>query len=256
MTGVVHLVGAGPGDPGLLTVRARELLDEADVVVHDRLVSAAVLALVPATTLRVDVGKAPGGPSTTQREIIELLVRLARAGRTVVRLKGGDPFVFGRGAEECLALRAAGVPFTVVPGVTAGTAGPLSAGIPITHRGLARSVAFVAGHDTGGRPIDWSVVARMDTVVVYMAGRAAARVAAQLIEGGRAPSTPVALIAAATLPGQEVWQADLRSVARGGFDGHPGPARPAMLVVGSTVALSAELGSLDGAADVADRPAG
>jgi uroporphyrin-III C-methyltransferase len=238
-TGVVHLVGAGPGDPGLLTIRGLRLLETADVVVHDRLVSDGVLALIPAGRLRIDVGKAAGGRSTPQAEINAMLIRLARAGKDVVRLKGGDPFVFGRGGEEVLALRAAGVEVDVVPGVTAGIAGPAAAGIPVTHRGLARSVAFVTGEtgtDAGGAPVDWAAVAGVDTVVVYMAGRTARTIADQLLVAGRASTTPVAVVIDATLPTETVRRMDLGRLAHAG----PGPldGRPVLLVVGEVAALA------------------
>lgn len=238
MNGIVHLVGAGPGDPELLTIRAQRLLASADVVVHDRLVSGAILDLVPEDRPRIDVGKAAGEPAIPQADISELLISLARAGKTVVRLKGGDPFVFGRGGEELLALRAAGIATTVVPGVTAGVAGPAMAGIPVTHRGLSRSVAFVTGEtdpDAGGQPVDWRAVARMDTVVVYMGARAGRSVAQRLLEAGRASSTPVAIVIDATLStGIVEWQ-DLGRVAAGGSE--PFVGRPAILVIGDVVEL-------------------
>jgi uroporphyrinogen III methyltransferase/synthase len=241
MSGIVHLVGAGPGDPELITVRGRRLLESADAVVHDRLVGRGVLALIPAGTLRVDVGKAGYGHAVPQSEINAMLVRLGRAGLVVVRLKGGDPFVFGRGGEEAVALRAAGVPFEVVPGVTAGLAGPAFAGIPVTHRGVARSVAFVTGHEdtaSGGPPVDWEALARVDTLVVFMAGRTAAAVAARLLAAGRRPDTPAALVIEASLPSQEVRRCDLASLAAAGgsTDG-----RAALLVVGPAVALHRRL---------------
>src|SRR3954454_18548006 len=169
----VYLVGAGPGDPGLVTVRARELIDAADVILHDRLIPPGVLDGVSAEL--VYVGKQGGGPQMPQEEIERLLVQYGTRGRGVVRLKGGDPFVFGRGGEEALVLRDAGIPFEVVPGVTAGVAAPAYAGIPVTHRELASGVAFVTGHEDPAKPetaIDWSGLAGFPgTLVFYMAVR-------------------------------------------------------------------------------------
>jgi uroporphyrinogen III methyltransferase/synthase len=247
MSGIVYLVGAGPGDPELLTIKGRRLLQTADAVVYDRLVAAALLDLIEPGAMRVSVGKAGGGPSTPQAEITELLVRLGRAGRTVVRLKGGDPFVFGRGGEEALALRAAGVPFEIVPGVSAGVAGPAYAGIPITQRGLARTVAFVTGHEdttAEGPLIDWAALARLDTIVVFMAGRTAASVARGLVEAGRSLDTPAAVVVNASLPDQEVRTTTLGSIAAHGIGDLGG--RPALLVIGPVVGLSAELAWFDG----------
>jgi len=249
MSGIVYLVGAGPGDPELLTLKGRRLLVTADVVVHDRLIAPALLDLIELGALRISVGKTAGGPSTPQAEIIELLVRLGRAGRTVVRLKGGDPFVFGRGGEEALALRAAGIPFEIVPGVTAGLAGPAYAGIPVTHRGLARTVAFVTGHEdlaADGPAIDWPALARVDTLVVFMAGRTAAVVAGQLLSAGRAADTPVAIVIDASLPGQNVQTTDLATLVA--HEAGDLAGRPALLIVGPVVALGAELAWFGGVA--------
>lgn len=239
MTGVVHLVGAGPGDPELITVRGARLLAAADAVVHDRLVSPELLALARPGTLRIDAGKTGYGRSVPQATTSELLVRLARAGLTVVRLKGGDPFVFGRGGEEALALRAAGVPFTIVPGVTSGIAGPAYAGIPVTHRGRSRSVAFVTGSSARAEPVDFAALAAIDTLVVYMAGRTAHDVAAGLLNAGRPTDTPVVVVVDATLPSQEVRLTDLAAIAASGVPRSAG--RPALLVVGEVVALAMEL---------------
>jgi uroporphyrin-III C-methyltransferase len=255
MSGIVHLVGAGPGDPELLTLRARRLLDAADVVVHDRLIAPALLATIPTGTRRYAVGKEGGGNATPQAEITELLVRLARSGNDVVRLKGGDPFLFGRGGEEAIALLAAGVEFDVVPAVSAGMAGPAAAGIPVTHRGVARNVVFVTGETNpkaGGVGVDWAAVAAIDTIVIFMAGRTASRVAERLIEAGRAPATPAAVIVDATLPGQSVRRLDLETLRSEGA-GHV-VGRPTLLVVGEVVALGAELAGLGFAPFLADVP--
>jgi uroporphyrin-III C-methyltransferase len=246
MTGSVHLVGAGPGDPELITVRGQRLLEAADAVVHDRLAGLGLLELIPAGALRIDVGKAGYRHAVAQPEINATLIRLARAGLEVVRLKGGDPFVFGRGGEEAEALRAAGIPFDVVPGITAGIAGPAAAGIPVTKRGVARSVAFVTGHEdtsAGGPPIDWSSLARIDTLVVYMAGRTAAVVARSLLAAGRAPETPAALVLDASLPSQEVRLTELGWLADAGAG--PTDGRAALLVIGDVVRLGPQLDRTD-----------
>jgi uroporphyrin-III C-methyltransferase len=242
MSGIVHLVGAGPGDPELLTMRARRLLDGADVVVHDRLIGQALLDTIPPGVRRFAVGKAGGGLSTPQAEINELLIRLACGGADVVRLKGGDPFVFGRGGEEALALHVAGIAFEIVPGVSAGFAVPAAAGIPVTHRAVARSVVFVTAEtdpSAEGRLLDWAAIAAIDTVVVFMAGRKAATVADRLIAGGRDPSTPAAVLVDATLPGQTVLWLDLESLRRRGAG--QTNRRPTMLVVGDVVAIGSVL---------------
>jgi len=242
MTGRAYLVGAGPGDPGLLTMRAVELIAAADVILHDRLIPLEALRFARAGAEVVDVGKIGGGEQVPQEATTRLLVEHALAGRAVVRLKGGDPFVFGRGGEEAAALRTAGLPFEIVPGVTAGIAGPAYAGIPVTHRALARSVAFVTGHEDrtpDGPAIDWAALARIDTVVVYMGGRTARNVARRLLTAGRAPGTPAAIVVDASLPRQQVRRTDLGSLAERGAGDAAG--RPALLVVGPVAALGIEL---------------
>ena len=204
----VYLVGAGPGDPGLLTARALELIAGADVIVYDRLIPAAALEGARADARLLYAGKEGGGPSVSQEEIDALLVEHGRAGKSVVRLKGGDPFVFGRGGEEAEALRAAGIPFEVVPGVTAGVAAPAYAGIPVTHRDAASAVAFVTGHEDPAKPesaLDWRALAAFPgTLVVYMGVRRLAAIAEQLIAGGRDAEQPAAVIERGTFPGQRV----------------------------------------------------
>jgi uroporphyrinogen III methyltransferase/synthase len=200
----VYLVGAGPGDPGLITVRGAEALGRADLVVHDRLAERSLLDLAPAGAERIDVGKRPGDP-VRQEEINDLLIEYARAGRCVVRLKGGDPFVFGRGGEEAEALAAAGVDFEVVPGVTAAVAVPAYAGVPVTHRGLSTSFTVVTGHSRQAldADVDWDALAKVGgTIVVLMGAAHRDEIARRLIAGGRSPTTPVAAVSWGTRPGQ------------------------------------------------------
>jgi uroporphyrinogen III methyltransferase / synthase len=215
--GTVYLVGAGPGDPGLLTVRAVELIGAADVLLYDRLIPPEALAYARDGAEVVYVGKEGDGAQVPQDETHALLLEHARAGRTVVRLKGGDPFVFGRGGEEALVLAEAGIPFEVVPGVTAGVAAPAYAGIPVTHRDSASGVAFVTGHERPDRPdsaIDWAALARFPgTLVFYMGVRTLPRIAERLIAEGRPPDQPVAVVERGTLPGQRTLIARLDDVA-------------------------------------------
>ncbi len=231
----VYLVGAGPGDPGLLTVRGAELLARADVVVHDRLSSPLLLDLAPLEAERIDVGKAPGRVAMPQGDIDRLLVERGKRGETVVRLKGGDPFVFGRGGEEAEALIAAGVPFEVVPGVTSAIAAPAYAGIPVTHRGLSTHVTIVTGHEDpakGTSDTDWEALARAGgTLVVLMGAGRLAEVAARLIAGGRAPETPVAAVRWGTHPHQRTIRATLATIAVQGVEA------PSAIVVGAVAAL-------------------
>jgi uroporphyrinogen III methyltransferase / synthase len=214
VTGTVYLVGAGPGDPGLLTVRARTLLDTCDAVVYDALANAELVR----PTESYFVGKRGGDDgSSRQDEINALLVRLAREGKRVVRLKGGDPFVFGRGGEEAQALVAAGIPFEVVPGVTAGVAAPAYAGIPVTHRGVATAVTFVTGNEDPTKPdlqTNWRALAQAGgTIVLYMGVRRLRTIARSLVEGGLSPSTPAAAIQWGTLPAQRTVVGTLGTLA-------------------------------------------
>jgi uroporphyrinogen III methyltransferase / synthase len=242
----VSLVGAGPGDPGLLTLRGAERLRRADVVVYDRLISLELLDLAPDGAELVDVGKVPGA-SERQGEINALLVRHGKAGRRVVRLKGGDPFVFGRGGEEAEALRAAGVDYEVVPGVTSAFAAPAAAGIPVTHRGMATSVSVVTarvGDGSRADPIDWEALARVGgTVVVLMGMSERSRISAGLMAGGLAADTPVAVVHWGTTAHQQVARATL-----GELPALELPA-PAAIIIGPVAAL--ELGST---ADVTVEP--
>lgn len=234
--GSVWLVGAGPGDPGLLSLYALHALNTADVVLHDALVAPDILALAATPNLR-SVGKRAGGTRTHQLRINQKLIALAREGHRVVRLKGGDPLIFGRGGEEALALAAAGVPFRIVPGISAGVGGTASAGIPLTHRTLARSVAFATGHDAhGGVPdLDFAALARTDVVVLYMALRHADAIAIRLIESGRAPDEAIAFVSDATTPRQVVTLATLATAGAvaAQLDRHA----PTLVVVGPAIAL-------------------
>jgi uroporphyrin-III C-methyltransferase len=235
--GSVHLVGGGPGDPGLITSRGLELLRTADVVVHDRLIGAELLREARADAELIDVGKGPGHAPYTQDEIDALLVDRARLGRTVVRLKGGDPFVFGRGSEEAAACRAAGVPVYVVPGVTSAIAAPAAAGIPVTARGLARSFAVVTAHHAGpdGDVPDFRGLAGVDTLVVLMGRAGLGALAAQLLEAGRDPATPAACIQSATTPDQRVTRATLATIAEAAD--RDGLQNPVVTVIGAVAAL-------------------
>ena len=247
MTGIVHLVGAGPGDPGLLTVRAVELLGAADVVLYDRLIPPEALAHAKPEAELVYVGKEGEGPQFPQENTHRLLLEHARAGRRVVRLKGGDPFVFGRGGEEALALAEAGVPFEVVPGVTAGVAAPAYAGIPVTHRDTASGVAFVTGHEDPAKPdqaIDWAALARFPgTLVFYMGVRSLPKIAERLMAEGRPPEEPVAVVERGTLPGQRTLLATLEDVAERARDERI--RAPAITLVGEVARLREQLAWLE-----------
>jgi uroporphyrin-III C-methyltransferase len=238
--GRVTLVGAGPGDPDLMTVKAVKVLARAEVVVHDGLVSPAVLALAPAAARRINVAKRKSRHSYAQADIDRLLVALARQGLEVVRLKGGDPFVFGRGGEELEACRAAGVACEVIPGITAALAAAAGAGAPLTHRGAAQAVTFVTAHAAGGETpdLDFAALAHPgQTVVVYMGLSKAGEIARRLIAAGRAPSTPALVVENASLPGERRIVTDLAGLgaASAGLTG------PALLIVGEAMAL-AEVG--------------
>lgn len=238
--GVVALVGAGPGDPDLITVKGLRWLRRADVVVYDRLVHPALLDEAPAEALRLYVGKRPGAHSCPQGEIHTLLIEHARAGRVVVRLKGGDPFVFGRGGEEVLALAAAGVRCEVVPGISSAVAVPAWAGVPVTHRDVAASFAVVTAHRTaGGDEPDWAALARIDTLVILMGVSRLDDVARRLIAAGRDPATPAAVVERGTLPDGRVLTATLADVAPRALEA--GVRSPAAVVVGAVVALRHEI---------------
>jgi uroporphyrinogen III methyltransferase/synthase len=236
---VIYLVGSGPGDPGLFTLKGLRCIQEADAVVYDRLAPESLLAYARPGAELVYVGKRPGAPSMSQREINALLVELGRAGKTVVRLKGGDPYVFGRGGEEALALVEAGLPFEMVPGVTSGIAAPAYAGIPVTHRGVSASVAFVTGHEDPTKDrsdVDWGKVATgADTLVLYMGVGRLSEISCELISAGRSPETPVAVIRWGTTPHQQTVAGTLEDIAERVAEANLKP--PAVTVVGDVVSL-------------------
>ncbi|TNC68029.1 uroporphyrinogen-III C-methyltransferase [Rubellimicrobium roseum] len=234
--GWVWLVGAGPGDPGLLTLHALNALRQADVVVYDALVETAILDWAPGAE-RIYAGKRGGKPSPKQRDISLRLVELAREGKRVLRLKGGDPFVFGRGGEEGQTLVAHGVPIRVVPGISAGIGGLAYAGIPVTHRDVNQSVTFVTGHDqTGQAPsaLDWRAIARAsEVIVIYMGLKHAAQIAGELLAAGRVPSEPVAIVRDATTPRMSVLETTLAGLPEVAAGVEP----PAIICIGRNVLL-------------------
>ena len=241
--GWVWLVGAGPGDPGLLTLHALSALQQADVIVHDALVDDAILKLAQPTARIEFAGKRGGKPSPKQRDISIRLIELARAGKRVLRLKGGDPFMFGRGGEEALALVAAGIPFRVVPGVTSGTGGLAYAGIPATHRDVNHAVTFVTGHNSSGEApddLDWEALGKGSPVlVIYMGLKHLPTIRESLLKAGRREAEPVAVISQATTPNQRVLETTLgqsvEDVMKSGI------AAPALIVIGEVVRLRAGL---------------
>jgi len=256
-SGCVYLVGAGPGDPDLLTVKALRLFGEADALVYDRLVSDEILALVPDGVSRIFVGKEPGCHHVPQHEINDMLVRLAHAGHRVVRLKGGDPLVFGRGGEEALHLARHGVRFEVVPGVTAAVACAAYAGIPVTHRGLARGVQLITGHCRADAPLDldWRTLADPQvTLVVYMGLSQLAAIRDGLLGAGRSADTPVALIERGTTPRQRQVITTIGTLV--GDMQRARLASPVLVIVGEVVRLAAELDWYQPTATDADRPRG
>ena len=241
--GKVYLVGAGPGDPGLLTVKAKTLIECADVVLYDALVSDPILRLIHPGAEQIHAGKRRGRHSMSQAEITQLLLQKAYEHAVVVRLKGGDPFVFGRGGEEMHDLVAAGVSVEVVPGITAGIAAPAYAGVPVTHRGYSSSVTFVTGHESAGkyRPqVDWEAIARAsETIVVYMGVHNLPNITQSLMKAGLGPDTPVALIRWGTRPEQEELVGTLAGIVKQveecGFEA------PAIAVIGKVVDLRSQL---------------
>ncbi len=230
--GTVWLVGAGPGAPGLISLLGYHALGQADAIVYDALVAERLLDLAPAASERIYAGKRGGKPSEKQASITDRLIALARAGKRVVRLKGGDPMMFGRGAEEALGLAAAGVPFRIVPGISSGLGGLAYAGIPVTHRDTNHAVIFLTGHDeTGSVPasVDWAAVATAAPVIVmFMAVKHLSSIADRLISGGRDPAEGVAIVSHAALPQQVVLETTLGAVA----EHAPDAPTPAIVVVG------------------------
>lgn len=228
----VAIVGAGPGDPELLTLKAARLIGQADVVLYDRLVSPQILALAPAHAELIDVGKRPGF-SHTQDVLNEVMVSVALPGRHVVRLKGGDPFVFGRGGEEVEVLVRNGITFEIVPGISSALAAPAAAGIPVTHRNLSRAVTVVTGHEAlDSSPVDWSALARLgSTLVVLMGIERRGEIVRTLVAAGFDPTTPVAVIIDATTPEQREWTGDLMSLPDADV------ASPGVIVIGAVAAF-------------------
>jgi uroporphyrinogen III methyltransferase/synthase len=230
---VIYLVGSGPGDQGLFTVKGVRCMREADAVVYDRLAPGELLGYARPDAEKIYVGKKPGNPTMSQDEINALLVELGRAGKTVVRLKGGDPYIFGRGGEEGLTLHRAGLPFEVVPGVTSGVAAPAYAGIPVTHRNVSTSVAFVTGHEDptkGSTDVDWSKLANgADTLVLYMSIGRIGEISAGLIAAGKSPDTPVACVRWGTVAEQRTVTGTLDDIAERVSDAGLKP--PAIVVV-------------------------
>lgn len=236
--GKVTLVGAGPGDPDLLTIKAARAIAAAEVIVYDRLVSRDILAMAPAGAARINVGKQPRQHPVPQDEINRLLVRLARSGRNVVRLKGGDPFIFGRGSEEALELRRNGIDFSVIPGITSAQGTAASLRVPLTHRGLATGVRYVTGHCREDRDLelDWDGLAdAQTTLVVYMGLANIAEIVDRLVKAGRETSTPVLAVNNATLPGERRLKSTLAAIAadaaKQNFEG------PVLFVIGEVASL-------------------
>jgi uroporphyrin-III C-methyltransferase/precorrin-2 dehydrogenase/sirohydrochlorin ferrochelatase len=243
----VWLIGAGPGDPDLLTLRAQQLLQQCDVVFYDRLVPPAVLARLRRDVERVFVGKEPGRHRTTQARIHELLIEHARRGRRVVRLKGGDPLVFARGGEELSALSQAGIAVVVVPGVTAALGAAAAVGVPLTHRGVAQSVCFVTAMGEAAAALDWrALAAPLQTVVFYMGAAQLPQIVARLVQHGAPPERYVALVERATLPDQRLIAGRLRDIAARAAAA--GVGAPSLLIVGDV----AQFAGSGGATQVAD----
>lgn len=238
----VYLIGSGPGDPELLTVKALRLLEQADVVVYDRLVSSSIIELVPASTSRIFVGKEPGRHHMVQDDINDLLVKLAKQNRKVVRLKGGDPYIFGRGSEEARYLKLHGVTFEIVPGITAATACSAYAGIPLTHRGLSNGVRFVTGHCREDQPLDlnWQKLADPDmTIVIYMGLANLPQMQRELKHAGLSDTTPVAIVERGTTTEQRLVLTTLCELASRARSEKV--ESPALVIVGRVVSLAEEL---------------
>ena len=243
-TGRVFLIGAGPGDPELITVKGLRCLRAAEVILYDRLVAPELLEETHPSAQRIFVGKQPQHHTLKQREINALLIKYAREGKIVARLKGGDPYVFGRGGEEALALREAGIPFEVIPGITSAIAVPAAAGIPVTHRDYASSLTIVTGHEARGGDeaptIDWEALAKLGgTIVVLMGVRALPRFTQQMLEAGMNPQIPAAIIQEGTTSRQRVLVATLETIADQALE--QDITSPALTVIGEVVSLAHEL---------------
>jgi uroporphyrin-III C-methyltransferase/precorrin-2 dehydrogenase/sirohydrochlorin ferrochelatase/uroporphyrin-III C-methyltransferase len=240
--GFVSLVGAGPGDAELLTIKALRLLKQADVVVYDRLVSADILELIPPGVSRISVAKSPGKHCVPQEQINEIIVSLAKSGRRIVRLKGGDPYMFGRGGEEVLTLKLHGIDFEVVPGITAASGCSAYSGIPLTHRGMSRSVRFITGHFSNDEPldIDWHKAADPEcTLVIYMGLANLEQICTSLVEAGLPASTPAAAVQNGTTDNQQRVVSELGSLAEA--ISNRGLSAPVMIIIGKVVALADDL---------------
>ena len=244
MTGKVYLVGAGPGDPGLITVRAADLLRTADVVLYDRLVGQQIVSLAPKTAEKVYVGRAVGDDTAHQDSTNDLMARHAASGRRVVRLKGGDPVMFGRGGEEAEFLRSRGISYEIVPGVTSGIGSAAYSGIPLTHRRHASSVAFVTGHEDpekGKEAVKWGRLAgSVDTIVIMMGLSRIDVICGRLVEGGMDRETPAAVIQDGTTPGHRMVTGNVSNIAQRARAGRFRP--PAVIIIGGVVGLSETLG--------------
>jgi uroporphyrin-III C-methyltransferase len=232
--GRVVLTGAGPGDPELLTIKALRAIETADAVLYDRLVSPEILALAPESAELIDAGKRHGEQEEVQNRVLAQMAELARRGRNVVRLKGGDPFVFGRGGEEYLYLKNLGIPVEIIPGISSALAAPAAAGIPVTFRGIATSFAVVAGHCGSGTETEWDRYASVDTLVVLMGVADREHIAASLIRAGRPSDEPAAFIERATTPRQRTVHCTLGEIARGMVE----VESPAVLVAGAVASES------------------
>jgi len=237
--GKVYLVGAGPGDPDLITLRGWKILNKAEVVVYDRLANPELLSEAPESAEHIYVGKAAGKPSASQDQINNILVSKAREGKTVIRLKGGDPFVFGRGGEELQVLAAEGISFEVVPGISSSIAAPAYAGIPLTHRHYSSSFTVITGHSINkdGFPQDWKSLAKLETLVILMGFRKLGSIARHLQQAGKSPSTPVAVIEKATYGSQKVVKGTLSTIERKARE----LSTPATIIVGEVAALGHHL---------------
>ncbi|MDO9517700.1 MAG: uroporphyrinogen-III C-methyltransferase [Methanosarcinaceae archaeon] len=243
--GKVYLVGSGPGDPELLTIKARRLIDTADVVIYDQLPGKAILDSIPQNTEKIDAGKFAGDHRLSQWETNELIVEKAKEGKMIVRLKGGDPYMFGRGGEEAEVLVEAGVEFEVVPGITSAIAAPAYAGIPVTHRDHASMVTFITGHEDPTKEetaLDWETLAKFDgTIVIFMGVKMLGRNTGELMKFGKDPKTPVALIERGTRPDQRVTIGTLETIAD--IAKEQGVKAPAITLIGNVVKLHEILGA-------------